>query len=89
MVLEREIAKGGEGSVWGVAGKPDVVAKFYHHGIAIEQARKLEVMCELKSERLLRVAAWPMELLKASASGAPDWRKSKSPVALTHRICYR
>jgi DNA-binding helix-hairpin-helix protein with protein kinase domain len=70
IVLDRELAKGGEGSVWGVRGRPEVVAKFYHQGVSPEQARKLDVMCRLKSDSLLRIAAWPIDLVKATTSGS-------------------
>lgn len=71
LILDREIAKGGEGSVWGIAGRPNVVAKVYHQGASAEQARKLEVMFRLKSDNLMRIAAWPMNLVKTAPTGSP------------------
>ncbi len=71
LILGQEIGKGGEGSVWSIADAPAQVAKFYHTGVAPDQARKLEAMCRLKSDRLLRIAAWPTALVKASALGEP------------------
>src|SRR5207253_1798151 len=72
LVLEQEVGKGGEGSVWSITADPSVVAKFYHKGLALNQDRKLDTMCRLKSESLLRIAAWPTTMLKASVSGAPQ-----------------
>jgi DNA-binding helix-hairpin-helix protein with protein kinase domain len=72
IVLDREIAKGGEGSVWGIADKPDFVAKFYHQGLSPEQARKLGAMCRLKSEHLVKIAAWPVDLVRPTAAGVPQ-----------------
>jgi DNA-binding helix-hairpin-helix protein with protein kinase domain len=72
LVLDRQIGKGGEGSVWSVAGDCSIVAKFYHAGLGLEQARKLEAMCQLKSESLLRVAAWPTAMLKTSRFGRAE-----------------
>jgi DNA-binding helix-hairpin-helix protein with protein kinase domain len=48
------------------------VAKFYHAGLEPGQARKIEAMCRLKSDALLRVAAWPLATLKASPSGPAE-----------------
>ena len=70
--LEQEIAKGGEGSVWSIAGEPHVVATFYHQGLEPDHARNLQAMCGLKSESLIRIAAWPVELLTPAASGSPQ-----------------
>jgi DNA-binding helix-hairpin-helix protein with protein kinase domain len=72
LVLEQEIGKGGEGSVWSVAGNPNSVAKFYHQGLDPQKAKKLEAMCRLKSESLLRIAAWPTDVLRAVAFGQPQ-----------------
>ena len=70
-VLGEQIGKGGEGSVWSLAGNTSQVAKFYHKGIAPDQARKLEAMCRLKSQSLLRIAAWPTAVLKPYQFGEP------------------
>jgi DNA-binding helix-hairpin-helix protein with protein kinase domain len=69
LLLEREIGQGGEGSVWSIEGNGRVAAKFYHDGIGTERAQKLEVMCRLKSESLLKVAAWPTSTLRFNRSG--------------------
>jgi DNA-binding helix-hairpin-helix protein with protein kinase domain len=71
-VLDQEIGKGGEGSVWAIAGETSVVAKFYHQGLEAEKARKIEAMCRLKSDSLLKIAAWPITTLKARPSGSPE-----------------
>ncbi|HXB73443.1 MAG TPA: hypothetical protein VNY05_34715 [Candidatus Acidoferrales bacterium] len=72
LLLDTEIGKGGEGSVWSIVGQPSVVAKFYHQGMAPEQVRKLEAMCRLKSENLLKIAAWPTAMLTGSRSGKAE-----------------
>jgi DNA-binding helix-hairpin-helix protein with protein kinase domain len=72
LVLDQEIGRGGEGSVWAIAGEATVVAKFYHKGLEAEKARKIEAMCRLQSESLLKIAAWPITTLKGKPSGAPD-----------------
>jgi DNA-binding helix-hairpin-helix protein with protein kinase domain len=42
MTLDWEIGRGGEGAVWSIAGSfsSDVVAKFYHHGLSFDKAKK-------------------------------------------------
>lgn len=72
LLLDREIGNGGEGSVWSIQGDQRVAAKFYHKGMAPEHARKLEVMCRLKSESLLKIAAWPTSTLSATRTGQPE-----------------
>lgn len=74
LVLEREIGKGGEGSVWSIRGtsSSQVVAKFYHEGLSPDKAKKIEAMCRLKSDSLLRVSAWPTDILRPSISSAPQ-----------------
>jgi len=72
LLLDREIGKGGEGSVWSIQGDTRAAAKFYHKGMAAEHARKLEAMCHLKSENLLNIAAWPTSTLRTSRNGHPE-----------------
>ncbi len=71
VVLDKEIGKGGEGSVWSIEGDPLKVAKFYHKALAPEQARKLQAMCRLRSEDVLKIAAWPTAVLKVHRAGDP------------------
>lgn len=72
LTLDQEIGRGGEGSVWSISNTPSAVARFYYRGLAPHQARKLEAMCRLKSESLLRIAAWPTSMLKASLASEPQ-----------------
>lgn len=62
--LGKELGRGGEGSVYEVANRPDVVAKIYHKPIATEKAAKIEAMAAMKTDRLLSLTAWPVELLQ-------------------------
>jgi TonB family protein len=68
LLLANKIGEGGEGSVWSVENNTQVVAKFYKNGLPPGQTRKLDVMCRLKSDSLLKVAAWPTAMLKSSPS---------------------
>jgi DNA-binding helix-hairpin-helix protein with protein kinase domain len=67
--LEAEIGKGGEGGVWQVADSPNRVAKLYHAPTE-ERSAKLNAMLALKTERLLKIAAWPIDTLHAGARGS-------------------
>jgi DNA-binding helix-hairpin-helix protein with protein kinase domain len=60
--LGAEIGKGGEGTVFEVAGSADRVAKLYRAPTS-EQGAKLGAMLGLQSSSLLKVAAWPVETL--------------------------
>ena len=62
--LGKVIGRGGEGSVFGVVNRPDVVAKIYHRPAAAEKAAKIEAMAGMATEGLLAFTAWPLELLR-------------------------
>lgn len=68
--LGKVLGKGGEGAVYEIAGRPDQVAKVYHHPASAERAAKIEAMTALKNDRLLSLAAWPLDLLR-SPQGQP------------------
>ena len=68
--LGAELGRGGEGSVFDVVGRPDLVAKIYHQAIGSEKATKIEAMASMKSDELRSVSAWPAELL-TTVFGAP------------------
>lgn len=69
--VEREIGKGGEGSVWSLQNESALVAKFYHNGLSDDAADKLGAMCRLRNDQLTTIAAWPMTLLSQSRNGRP------------------
>lgn len=62
--LGKELGRGGEGAVFDVAGRPDVVAKLYHKIVRPDHASKLKVMVSMANERLARIAAWPLDTLQ-------------------------
>jgi DNA-binding helix-hairpin-helix protein with protein kinase domain len=66
--LGRELGKGGEGSVFEVSNRPDLVAKIYHKPMSAGKASKIEAMAAMKSDRLLSLTAWPIELLQRNGS---------------------
>ena len=69
IVLGKELGRGGEGAVYPVIGAPDVVAKIYLKPPAALKIEKLRSMARRASPALLRVAAWPVDVL-ADESGA-------------------
>lgn len=81
------LAKGGEGAVYEVAGRPDVVAKVYLKAVSSERADKLAAMQSMLTPTLAALTAWPAELLR-TPNGAiagflmPNLRGSKDIHAL-------
>ncbi|MDR3500687.1 MAG: hypothetical protein P4L72_15845 [Parvibaculum sp.] len=67
--LTEPIARGGEGTIYGVDGQPLLVAKIYHKAVSSEKAQKLELVMATRSEQLAAMTAWPAEILRTS-SGA-------------------
>jgi|SRR5688572_14554076 DNA-binding helix-hairpin-helix protein with protein kinase domain len=61
--LGRELGRGGEGAVFPVIGMPDLVAKIYLKPPAPLKVEKLRGMARRASPALLRVAAWPVDVL--------------------------
>jgi len=72
LILDQEIGRGGEGSVWSISGTTSIAAKFYHRDLAPDQARKIGAMCRVKTENLLRIAAWPIAMLSAKPAGESE-----------------
>ncbi len=64
--LGRMLGRGGEGAVHEVVGDTRV-AKIYHKVPAPAKVEKLRVMARAATPALLRVAAWPVELLEDDA----------------------
>jgi DNA-binding helix-hairpin-helix protein with protein kinase domain len=69
ITLGRELGRGGEGAVYPVVGAPDLVAKIYLKPPATAKVEKLRSMARRASPALLRVAAWPVDVL-ADEAGA-------------------
>ena len=61
--LGARIGQGGEGTVHDAADHDGLVAKLYHKPVQPEKAAKLSSMVALKTERLLRLSAWPVDTL--------------------------
>lgn len=67
--IEKELFRGGEGSIHPVAGVPGVLAKLYHSQIDALKQAKLTAMMRTAQEGLTRVAAWPSSTLHVGAGG--------------------
>ena len=63
VTLGKELGRGGEGAVYLVNGLPDMVAKVYLKPPTHAKADKLKSMARNAEPALLRVAAWPVDLL--------------------------
>jgi DNA-binding helix-hairpin-helix protein with protein kinase domain len=68
----KPFATGGEGAVFDVAGRPDVVAKLYSKPQSKERCDKLRAMAKLCSPDLLKIAAWPTATLSNGNSAAVE-----------------
>jgi DNA-binding helix-hairpin-helix protein with protein kinase domain len=64
--LGQELGRGGEGAAFAVEGQKDRVAKIYSTPPDHRKAQKLLVMAEAASPSLLKIAAWPIDLLSDS-----------------------
>jgi len=64
LMLGKELGRGGEGSVYEIVGRPEVVAKLYHKSMGNERAEKIEIMASMRTEGLTALTAWPLELLR-------------------------
>lgn len=69
--LGAELGRGGEGSVYALADRADVVAKLYHRQPSPEKSAKIVAMARLGSERLLKLAAWPTSPIHGGSRGGP------------------
>jgi DNA-binding helix-hairpin-helix protein with protein kinase domain len=66
VALGAEIARGGEGAIFEIVARPEIVAKIYYKEITAEKAQKLRQMVPMNSPALGQLAAWPMDLLHRS-----------------------
>ncbi|MCA9234052.1 MAG: hypothetical protein KDA44_01180 [Planctomycetales bacterium] len=70
VTLQGQIGKGGEGSVFEIAERSDIVAKIYHKAVLDEDVTsKLDAMMACRSEDLASIAAWPESVLFDKNSG--------------------
>lgn len=70
IALGPELGRGGEGSVHEIRDRLDLVAKVYLKSVGQDKAAKLTTMVSLKTERLLKLLAWPVDTLHEHPGGA-------------------
>ncbi|WP_158899270.1 hypothetical protein [Burkholderia sp. L27(2015)] len=84
------LGQGGEGAVWDIPSKPDLVAKVYHEPLLPERAMKIRAMAGMDGAGLKTLTAWPVGLLEQhdvgpvglllpKVSGAKDIHELYSP----------
>ncbi len=59
--LGPELARGGEGTIFDIPDRPELVAKIYHAPLSAERGLKLRAMAGASG--LAAVAAWPMDVV--------------------------
>lgn len=69
VTLGAQLGQGGEGVVYGVAGRDRFAAKVYHRAVDAERTAKLTAMVRLGTERLHRLSAWPVDTLHTKPNG--------------------
>lgn len=67
--LGRKLGQGGEGAVLEISSQSDLVAKIYHNATTPEKAAKLTAMVKLRTEKLLKLSAWPINTLHEKPGG--------------------
>jgi DNA-binding helix-hairpin-helix protein with protein kinase domain len=63
VALGTKLGQGGEGAVYTITGQPAFVAKIYDKLLDPKHAEKLEVICQLRTDKLSEVCAWPIETI--------------------------
>ena len=61
VALGTKLGSGAEGAVYTITGQPGFVAKIYGKLLDAKHSEKLEVICELRTDKLSEVCAWPIE----------------------------
>lgn len=64
ITLGKRIGSGGEGDVYEVVGKPDVLVKLYKEAIEANKAAKLQFMVAHQTADLLQLTAWVIEVVE-------------------------
>src|SRR6516165_7397471 len=64
--LGQEIGAGGNGVVYTVSRRPELVVKIQKHALSRDDLEKLDLLARAATPDLLSVAAWPMDLIKAA-----------------------
>jgi DNA-binding helix-hairpin-helix protein with protein kinase domain len=69
--LGSQLGSGGEGAVYELLDRSDVVVKLYHKSLDAGKASKIANMAKFSNERLLKLTAWPTQPIRVgSGTGA-------------------
>ncbi len=80
--LGSELGSGGEGAVYELRDRSDVVVKLYHKPLDPEKSAKIATMAKFGNQRLLKLTAWPSEPIRV---GSRSWTRRR----LYHAEDYR
>jgi DNA-binding helix-hairpin-helix protein with protein kinase domain len=69
VLLGAELGSGGEGKVFEASGQDGLAAKIYHKPPSPDRSAKLAAMVRHRSESLLKISSWPVELLHDAPGG--------------------
>ena len=69
--LGSELGSGGEGAVYELRDRSDVVVKLYHKPLAPEKSAKIATMAKFGNQRLLKLTAWPKEPIQFGSRTGP------------------
>lgn len=86
--LDRVIGSGGEGKIYNLRDKDDVVAKIYNRRIGEEKSDKLSAMVKLQNPRLARISAWPIDTLHSERSGPIEGFTMKKVLGKSIHLLY-
>lgn len=67
--LGSALGAGGAGTVYEIKDAPSLVAKLYHEPLTPERAEKLSLLARLGNERLFKLTAWPIDVLRLQPDG--------------------
>jgi DNA-binding helix-hairpin-helix protein with protein kinase domain len=62
--LGRELGRGGEGAVYEINEDPNLVLKLYTESPDKDKAEKLIFMSSIQDAELIKIAAWPIDIIK-------------------------
>jgi DNA-binding helix-hairpin-helix protein with protein kinase domain len=71
LYLGSELGSGGEGAVYALRDRSNVVVKFYHKPLGPEKAAKIAAMTKFANERLVKLTAWPTEVIRVGSGTGP------------------
>lgn len=84
--LGPQLGVGGQGAVYAVANRADVVAKIYLQAPEARAARKLAALVQAGDPRLESVSAWPQTVLRDAGGGVSGFLMPLVPASEYHEL---